>query len=92
MAVARRQARQRAMLAPMTRATISALRRRPGAVACVFAAAVTALAAAGCGSGGTAGSSSSDTRGSLVSSGAAPACLPATLDHSAKLAGVPVDV
>ena len=50
----------------------------------MIAAAVTALVAAGCGSGGTHRSSASNAR--------APSCLPATLDHSAKLAGVPVDV
>jgi hypothetical protein len=43
----------------------------------------TVVVLAGCG-----GSSS----GSSVQSAVSPACLPATLDHSAKLAGVPVDV
>jgi hypothetical protein len=51
-------------------------------VACVAA---TIVLAAGCG-----GSSSS--RSSASASGKSPACLPATLNHSAKLEGVPVDV
>ena len=42
------------------------------------------LAVAGCGSSGTGGHS--------ASAASAPACLPATLEHSAKLTGVPVDV
>jgi hypothetical protein len=46
----------------------------------------TALAIAGCGSSGPSGHTSS------ASAATAPACLPATLNHSAQLAGVPVDV
>ena len=42
-----------------------------------------AIVLAGCGGSGSGGS---------AQSGVSPACLPATLDHSAKLAGVPVDV
>src|ERR1700691_1623964 len=42
-----------------------------------------AVALAGCGGSGS---------GSSAQSGVSPACLPSTLDHSAKLAGVPVDV
>ena len=42
-----------------------------------------AIVLAGCGGSGS---------GSSAQSGVSPACLPATLDHSAKLAGVPVDV
>jgi hypothetical protein len=42
-----------------------------------------AVVLAGCGGSGSGGS---------AQSGVSPACLPATLDHSAKLAGVPVDV
>jgi Arylsulfotransferase (ASST) len=74
------------MLAPRTRPGASRTRpprRGPGALACLVAAALTALAA-GCGSAGTGGRSASN--------GSAPACLPASLDHSAKLTGVPVDV
>jgi hypothetical protein len=71
------------MRAPRTRAGARALRRRSRVGACVVAAA-TALAAAGCGSSGTGAHS--------ASTGRAPACLPASIDHSAKLAGVPVDV
>jgi hypothetical protein len=47
----------------------------------------TAVVLAGCG-----GSGSGSGSGSSAQSGVSPACLPATLDHSAKLAGVPVDV
>jgi hypothetical protein len=47
-------------------------------------ATIAVLAAAGCGSAGASGSSSAG--------GSAPSCLPATLDHSAKLPGAPVDV
>ncbi len=58
--------------------------RRGGAFAC--AAALAALLVAGCGgSGGAHGSAA-------ASSGSAPACLPATLDPSARLAGTAVDV
>jgi hypothetical protein len=53
---------------------------------------MTALAAAGCGSSGTGGRSLSGSASSPASSGSSPSCLPATLDPSAKLAGVPVDV
>jgi len=42
-----------------------------------------AVVLAGCGGSGSGGS---------AQSGVSPACLPSTLDHSAKLAGVPVDV
>jgi hypothetical protein len=54
-------------------------RGRPGAGACALVAAIAAVALAGCGSGAS----------RLAD---APACLPTTLNHSAKLAGVPVDV
>jgi hypothetical protein len=73
------------MRAPTTRAgasRISALRRRRGVLGCAGLAAIAALAA-GCGS--------SSSPGAQASSATAPACLPATLDASAKLAGVPVD-
>jgi len=63
--------------------TIRARRRRRGATACVVAAA--ALVAAGCGGGGGASKPP-------ASASAAPSCLPAKLNRSAKLAGVPVDV
>ncbi len=43
----------------------------------------TAVVLAGCGGSGSQSS---------AQSGVSPACLPSTLDHSAKLAGVPVDV
>ena len=75
------------MAAPRTRGGASkttAARRRSGAVPLVLAAAVTALAAAGCGSSATVAHSASAV--------SAPACLPATLAHSAKVTGVPVDV
>jgi hypothetical protein len=54
-------------------------------VALVAFVALTAAAVvlAGCGGSGS---------GSSAQSGVSPACLPSTLDHSAKLAGVPVDV
>jgi Arylsulfotransferase (ASST) len=51
-------------------------------VACV---AVAIVLAAGCGR-------SSSSQSSASASGKSPACLPATLNHSAKLEGVPVDV
>jgi len=81
------------MTAPTTRAgasRISALRRRPGALACVSA--IAALVAAGCGSSNPASSASSASSGSQTLGSTSPACLPASVDHSAKLAGVPVDV
>ena len=74
------------MPAPGARAgafTIRGLRRRSRAAAWVGAAVVTALATAGCGSG---------SHVAPASDGRSPSCLPASLDHSAKLAGVPVDV
>jgi hypothetical protein len=74
------------MPAPRARAgasRISGLRRRLRAAGWAAAAAVTVLAAAGCGSG---------SHGSPASAERSPACLPASLDDSAKLAGVPVDV
>src|SRR5580704_5047375 len=86
MAAELRQARQQAMPAPRARAgasRISGLRRRLRAAGWAAAAAVTVLAAAGCGSG---------SHGSPASAERSPACLPASLDDSAKLAGVPVDV
>jgi hypothetical protein len=49
-----------------------------------------ALVAAAVVLGGCGGSGSGS--GSSAQSGVSPACLPSTLDHSAKLAGVPVDV
>ena len=51
----------------------------------IFAGIVLAVAVGGCG-----GSSSHGP--SAAQSGKSPTCLPATLNHSAKLAGVPVDV
>src|ERR1019366_7883244 len=86
MAAEPRQTRQRAMPAPRARAgafTIRGLRRRFRAAAWAGAAVVTALAAAG---------SRSPSHPAPASDGRSPACLPASLDHSAKLAGVPVDV
>ena len=85
--------------------TIRPLRRRSRAVAFVVATA-TVLAAAGCGSAGTGGHGQSAAHvasvsgghgqsvahAASVSGGSAPSCLPATLEHSARLAGVPVDV
>ena len=62
---------------------ISGLRRRPHAAGRAAAAAVTVLAVAGCGSG---------SPRSPASAARSVACLPASLDHSATLAGVPVDV
>ena len=47
----------------------------------------TAFVLAGCGGSGSGSSSDGSAQ-----SGVSPACLPSTLDHSAKLAGVPVDV
>ncbi len=52
--------------------------------------ALVALVAAAIALGGCGGSGSSS--GSSAQSGVSPACLPATLDHSAKLAGTAVDV
>src|ERR1019366_4103444 len=86
MAAEPRQTRQRAMPAPGARAgafTIRGLRRRSRAAAWVGAAVVTALATAGCGSG---------SHVAPASDGRSPSCLPASLDHSAKLAGMPGDV
>jgi len=77
------------MLAPRTRAgasKISALRARSRTFACVAAAAIGGLAAAGCGSG------SPPAPASAAAAVLAPACLPATTNRSAKLAGVPVEV
>ena len=74
------------MPAPRARAgasRISGVHRSARAARWAAAAAVTALAAAGCGSG---------SHGSPASAERSPACLPASVDHSAKLAGVPVDV
>jgi Arylsulfotransferase (ASST) len=51
----------------------------------IFAGIVLAIAVGGCGGSSSHGSSAAQ-------SGRSPACLPATLNHSAKLAGVPVDV
>jgi Arylsulfotransferase (ASST) len=51
----------------------------------IFAGIVLVLALGGCGGSSSHGSSAAQ-------SGKSPACLPATLNHSAKLAGVPVDV
>ncbi len=59
-------------------------------VACAVAVAVTALAVAGCGGG--ARHSASGANASAVAGGTAPSCLPATLDHSAALAGTSVAV
>src|SRR5450755_4064816 len=87
MAAARRQARQRAMAALRARGGASetrASRRRRGAVPCVLAAGLTMVAVAGCGSSGTVAHG--------ASAGSAPRCLPASLEHSARLTGVPVDV
>jgi hypothetical protein len=53
-------------------------------VAFVAGIALLAIALSGCGASGS--------HGSAQQSGASPSCLPATLDHSAKLEGVPVDV
>jgi Arylsulfotransferase (ASST) len=82
------------MLAQTTRAGAPKIRTlwHPGAVARVIGAAATVLAAAGCGSSGLGGSSSSASKGSPIANANAPSCLPTTLDHSARLAGVPVDV
>jgi hypothetical protein len=71
---------------------IRALRCRPGAVACAIATASTALVALGCGSSGTAGGGPSGSHSASASNGSAPTCLPTTLNHSARLAAVPVDV
>jgi hypothetical protein len=57
--------------------------KRNGLIVALVAFVATAVMLAGCG-----GSSS----GSSAQSGVSPACLPSTLDHSAKLEGVPVDV
>jgi hypothetical protein len=54
--------------------------------------ALSALAAAGCGSSGSGARSASRPHGAKPLAIVAPSCLPATLDHSAKLAGVDVDV
>ncbi len=64
------------------------MKRNGPIVALVVLVALVAAAVvlAGCGGSGSAGS------GSSAQSGASPACLPSTLDRSAKLAGVPVDV
>jgi Arylsulfotransferase (ASST) len=51
----------------------------------IFAGILLAVAVGGCGGSSSHGSSAAQ-------SGKSPACLPATLNHSAKLAGVPVDV
>jgi len=51
----------------------------------IFAGIVLAIAAGGCGGSSSHGSSAAQ-------SGKSPACLPTTLNHSAKLQGVPVDV
>jgi hypothetical protein len=51
----------------------------------IFAGTVLAVAVGGCGGSSSHGSSAAQ-------SGRSPACLPATLNHGAKLAGVPVDV
>jgi hypothetical protein len=56
----------------------------------ILALVVVALIAGALVLGGCGGSGSSS--GSSAQSGASPECLPATLDHSAKLAGTPVDV
>jgi hypothetical protein len=54
---------------------------------------MTALAAAGCGdSRSSSSTAASVSSSSEVASDRSPSCLPATLDHSARLAGVPVDV
>jgi len=50
----------------------------------IVAGIAVAIALSGCGTSGS--------HGSAQQSGASPACLPATLDHSAKLAGLGVDV
>ena len=78
------------MQAPRTTAGASPAktpRWRSRALACACAAALSAVA--GCGSGSHRGSASHPA---LKSVAVAPACLPATTDASAKLAGVPVDV
>jgi hypothetical protein len=49
------------------------------------------IALGGCGGSGSGPGSGSGSGGS-AQSGVSPACLPSTIDHSAKLAGVPVDV
>jgi len=54
----------------------------------IIAGIVLVAAVSGCGGSGSHGSHGS----SAAQSGKSPACLPTTLDHSAKLAGVPVDV
>jgi hypothetical protein len=62
--------------------------KRNGLILALVAFAALAAAAvvlAGCGGSGSGAKSSAQ-------SGVSPACLPATLDHSAKLEGVPVDV
>jgi hypothetical protein len=53
-------------------------------LAAFVASVATAVVLAGCGGSGS--------KKSSAQSGVSPACLPTTLDHSAKLAGVPVDV
>jgi hypothetical protein len=60
------------------------MKRNGPIVALVAFVALTAAAVvlAGCGGSGS----------GSAQSGVSPACLPATIDHSAKLAGVPVDV
>jgi hypothetical protein len=83
------------MLAPSTRArasTVRARRRHSRVLGCALAAVVSALAAAGCGSSGSGPGSSARSHDANTASALAPSCLPATLDHSAKLAGVDVDV
>jgi hypothetical protein len=74
------------MQAPRTTAGASGIKAlwRSRALGYACAATGAALVAAGCGS---------DSKpASAVAAAAAPSCLPATTDRSAKLAGVPVDV
>jgi hypothetical protein len=83
------------MPAPSTRAgapTFRALRRHSRALACALAVAVSGLAIAGYGSAGSDARSTSLSHAAKASAAVAPSCLPATLNHSAKLAGVDVDV
>jgi arylsulfotransferase ASST len=62
-----------------------ALRRHRCAAGAIAAAALTVLAAAGCGG-------AASTSHSSATAASSPGCLPATVDHSGRLAGVGVDV
>jgi len=61
--------------------------KRNGLIFALVAFVAAAVVLAGCG-----GSGSGSGSGGSAQSGVSPACLPATIDHSAKLAGVSVDV